>query len=163
MDAVPRQGLGCPEIWWGAGRVAQGCAVGIWSARKHHLAPCAFFRAALASAEVVSAPLPERHSVLLATSGVAWQESLNSLHRQGVQAFLKCRRRCSQASGPTKLVLLPSGPWVGSWTNSSPLPTSPHPPGPPHERRTVLGARETAGRLELRPPSHPAPRVWSHS
>lgn len=48
VDAVPRQGLGCPEIWWRSGRVAQGCVVGIWSARKHHLAPCAFFRAALA-------------------------------------------------------------------------------------------------------------------
>lgn len=35
MDAVPQQGLGCPEIWWGVGKGAQGRVAGIWSAHMH--------------------------------------------------------------------------------------------------------------------------------
>ena len=143
--------------------MAQGCMVGVWLARTYRCGSLSIFQGCSHQRPGGLCPLPKAglYSVL-AISGNTQQGSLNSLHRQGAQAtFIKCR--CPQASGPTELVLLPSGPWVGSWTNHSPPLHFPHTPGLPHERGAVLGARETAGRLELRPPSHPAPRVWSHS
>lgn len=92
---------------------------------------------------VVSAPLPRQ--------GLA--PSLASLGREPDEGprLPSGKRGRSQAAGPTELVLLPSG-----------LTVPPSPQQPLQEGSCAWG-RETAGRLEPRPPGHPAPRVWSHS
>lgn len=117
-----------------------------------HLVGCGF----LFSVAVVSALLPKAglSSVPLVVSGLrlcptdatlaSWGlEGAWTPHRQlYLQSWFCCSlgHRRSQTNHPDQLPL-----------------------GHLCEKGVVLGARETAGRLELRPPSYPHPRVWSHS